>query len=80
MPTMNKGRGYNIKYPRFAFTEFGVTMLSGVLNSDLAIEVNRRIIRAFVTLRQLVANPPVDRISDSLFLPCHWHTNTFYTI
>lgn len=62
--TMNKGRGYNIKYPPFAFTEFGVAMLSGVLNSDLAIEVNRRIIRAFVTLRQLIVNPPVNRIPE----------------
>jgi hypothetical protein len=50
--TLNKGRGYNIKYPPFAFTELGVAMLSSVLSSKMAIEVNRGIMRAFVVLRQ----------------------------
>ena len=38
-------------YP-FAFTEQGIAMLSSVLNSDKAIEINISIIRAFVTIRQ----------------------------
>lgn len=38
-----------------AFTEQGVAMLSGILNSDRAIEVNIRMMRAFVHLRQMVA-------------------------
>lgn len=46
----------------FAFTEQGLAMLSGVLNSDIAIEVNIKIMRAFVAVRQLIANPPVDRV------------------
>ena len=50
--TLNNGRGSNIKYLPFAFTELGVAMLSSVLNSDKAIEVNRDIMRAFVVLRQ----------------------------
>jgi predicted AAA+ superfamily ATPase len=50
--TLNTGRGYNIKYPPFAFTELGVAMLSSVLNSKTAIEINRGIMRAFVILRQ----------------------------
>ncbi len=37
-----------------AFTEQGVAMLSGVLNSDRAIEVNIHIIRVFTKLRQLL--------------------------
>jgi hypothetical protein len=37
----------------FAFTEQGVAMLSGVLNSDIAIEVNITIMRAFVYLRRM---------------------------
>ena len=37
-------------------------MLSGVLNSDIAIQVNINIMRAFVAIRQLIANPPVDRV------------------
>jgi hypothetical protein len=51
--SLNKGRGSNIKYLPFAFTELGVAMLSSVLHSDVAIEINRNIMRAFVALRQL---------------------------
>ena len=46
-------RGTNIKYESFAFTELGVAMLSSVLRSDTAIEINRNIMRAFVELRRL---------------------------
>jgi phage regulator Rha-like protein len=42
------------RYPPFAFTEHGVTMLASVLNSGRAIEMNIAIIRAFVALRKLV--------------------------
>lgn len=59
---LNKGRGNNIKYLPFAFTELGVAMLSSVLNSRTAIEVNRGIMRAFVAVRQLIANP-INRIA-----------------
>ena len=51
--TMNKARGENIKYEQFAFTELGVAMLSSVLRSDTAIDINRSIMRAFVELRRL---------------------------
>ena len=50
--TLNKGRGFNIKHAPFAFTELGIAMLSSVLNSRTAIEVNRGIMRTFVTIRQ----------------------------
>ena len=50
--TLNKGRGGNIKYPPFAFTELGVAMLSSVLNSEKAIEINKEIMRAFVFMRR----------------------------
>lgn len=56
--TLNKGRGSNIKYLPFAFTELGVAILSSVLNSETAIEINKGIMRAFVAIRQLIANPP----------------------
>jgi hypothetical protein len=45
-------RGFNIKYRPFAFTEQGVAMLSSVLNSERAIEVNISIMRTFVRLRE----------------------------
>jgi len=40
----------------FAFTEQGIAMLSGLLNSDIAIETNVLIMRAFVALRQYSLN------------------------
>ena len=40
------------RYPPFAFTEQGVAMLSSVLNSERAIEVNITIMRTFVALRK----------------------------
>ncbi len=43
------------RYPPYAFTEQGVAMLSSVLNSDRAIEVNITIMRAFVKLREMLA-------------------------
>ncbi len=47
--TSNRG---GLRYLPFAFTEQGVSMLSSVLRSDVAIDVNISIIRAFVQLRQ----------------------------
>jgi hypothetical protein len=43
------------RYPPNAFTEQGVAMLSSVLNSRRAIQVNIAIIRAFVRLREMLA-------------------------
>ncbi|GHU63347.1 DNA-binding protein [Bacteroidia bacterium] len=60
--TLKKGRGSNIKYLPYAFTELGVSMLSSVLNSKTAIGINRNIMRAFVAMRQLVLNPPPDEL------------------
>ena len=48
----------------FAFTELGVAMLSSVLNSKTAIQINLGIMRAFVAVRQMLVNPPVDRLGN----------------
>lgn len=61
--TLNNTRGSNFKYMPFAFTELGVAMLSSVLNSDVAIEVNRSIMRAFVAIRNVIANPPANDVA-----------------
>ena len=61
--TLNKGRGQNVKYKPFAFTELGVAMLSSVLNSEIAIEVNRNIMRTFTSIRNLILNSPKDELS-----------------
>ena len=47
----SKGRG-GTRYLPYAFTEQGLAMLSGILNSDKAIDVNIAIMRAFVFIRQ----------------------------
>ena len=47
-------RGQNIKYRPYAFTEQGVAMLSSVLRSPRAVEVNIAIMRTFVQLRRLM--------------------------
>ena len=49
--SLETGRGKYSKYVPFAFTEHGVAMLSGILNSPKAIEINIAIIRAFISLR-----------------------------
>ncbi len=49
---MSNADKMGLRYPPFAFTEQGVAMLSSVLNSDKAIDVNISIMRAFVLLRQ----------------------------
>lgn len=51
-----KKRGANIKYLPYAFTEHGVAMLSSVLRSETAIQVNIAIMRAFAALRNILAN------------------------
>lgn len=43
----------------YAFTELGVAMLSSVLTSKIAIQVNMGIMRAFVAVRQMIATNPV---------------------
>jgi len=49
-------QGHNLKYLPYAFTEQGVAMLSGILHSDRAIQVNIAIMRAFVRMRMVLAN------------------------
>lgn len=52
---ISNGRGGN-RYSTYAFTEQGVAMLSSVLRSKTAIEVNVQIMRAFVSMRHFLAN------------------------
>lgn len=60
--TSNKG---GLRYAPFAFTEQGVAMLSGLLNSPRAIQVNINIMRAFVRMRQyLLAHTPKQELEE----------------
>lgn len=53
---LKKGRGMHRKYHPFAFTEQGVAMLSSVLRSERAVQVNIEIMRAFVRLREMLSS------------------------
>lgn len=60
--TSNKG---GLRYAPFAFTEQGVAMLSGLLNSPRAIQVNINIMRAFVRMRQyLLTHAPKQELEE----------------
>ncbi len=50
----NKGRGGR-RYAPYAFTEHGVAMLSSVLNSEQAIQVNIEIVKTFVKIRRILS-------------------------
>ena len=50
--TLETGRGKFPKYLPYAFTEQGLAMLSGLLHSETAVEMNISIMRAFVIMRQ----------------------------
>jgi phage regulator Rha-like protein len=65
--TLKTGRGQHRKYLPYAFTEQGVAMLSSVLRSPRAVQVNIEIMRAFVRLRGiLAAHKDLARRLDSL--------------
>ena len=53
--TLKTGRGQHRKYLPYAFTEQGVAMLSSVLRSERAVNVNVEIMRTFVRLRRMLA-------------------------
>jgi len=53
---LNAVRGTNLKYRPYAFTEYGVAMLSSILRSERAIQVNIAIMRTFGRLRALLAS------------------------
>ena len=54
--TLNEKQGKHLKYMPYAFTEQGVAMLSSVLRSQTAIDVNIQIMRAFVSMRHFMVN------------------------
>jgi hypothetical protein len=54
--TLKTGRGQNIKYRPYAFTEHGAIQAANVLNSPRAIAMGVYVVRAFVRLRDLLAS------------------------
>ena len=54
--TLENGRGKYSKYLPFAFTEQGIAMLSSVLKSEIAVEINISIMRTFVAIRKFASD------------------------
>ena len=55
--TLNKnGRGQHSKYMPYVFTEHGITMLAGLLNSEIAINVSIKIINTFISMRKFLTS------------------------
>lgn len=54
--TLDKSRGKHNKYLPYVFTEFGISMLSAVLNSKIAIKISIQIIKIFVLLRKGISS------------------------
>src|SRR5207253_6674282 len=63
----SKSERKGLRYPPMAFTEQGVAMLSSVLNSQRAVQVNIAVMRTFVRLRQmLISNAELARKLEQL--------------
>lgn len=54
--TLKTGRGQNIKYRPYAFTEHGAIQAANILNSPRAVAMGVYVVRAFVRLRDLLAS------------------------
>ena len=79
--TIKSGRGAHRKYLPNVFTEQGVAMLSSVLNSDRAVQVNIAIMRAFVHMRELAAsNREIARKLDELEKKYDKHDRQFMVV
>jgi len=52
--SFQSGRGRHSKYAPYVFTEYGIAMLSSVLHSKRAVQMNINIIRAFIRLREML--------------------------
>ena len=61
--TSNIGRGGR-RYLPFVFTEHGVIMLSSVLNSQIATQINIAIVKSFIAMRHYIAKPAHEKLAD----------------
>ena len=50
-----------LRRPPYAFTEEGVAMLSGILNSEIAITINIQIIEAFITMKKYISSSVIEQ-------------------
>ena len=76
--TLNHGQGQHFKYLPYAFTEYGIAMLSGILRSDTAIAANIRIMRTFADMRKMI--PQSNEIFKRIVLIDNYIDDTVLTI
>src|SRR5262249_35819346 len=77
--TLNQGK--NIKYYPYVFTEQGIAMLSSILKSDTAIDVNIQIIRTFNKLREILSdNKKMKERIDTLEIKYNKQINKIFDI
>ena len=78
---LNAGRGHNIKYLPYAFTEPGAIQAANILNSPHAIEMGVYVVRAFVKLREVLAsNKELAQKLDQLERKLQTHDQAILTI
>ena len=54
--TLNEnGRGQHRKYLPYVFTEYGITMLAGLLKSEIAVNISIRIVNTFIEMRKMLS-------------------------
>ena len=54
--TLNEnGRGQHRKYLPYIFTEYGITMLAGLLKSEIAVNISIRIVNTFIEMRKMLS-------------------------
>ena len=54
--TLKQGKGQHKKYLPYVFTEYGITMLAGILKSDTAVKMSLKIVDTFIAMRKYINN------------------------
>lgn len=54
--TLKNSRGEHKKYLPYVFTEYGITMLAGVLKSEVAVKMSLKIVNTFISMRNYISN------------------------
>ena len=59
--TLELGKGKHKKYLPYVFTEYGITMLAGVLKSDTAVSMSLKIVNTFIAMRKYINNNLIEQ-------------------
>ena len=54
--TLKNSRGKHRKYLPYVFTEYGITMLAGILKSDVAVSASLKIVNTFITMKKYISS------------------------